>query len=107
MEVLGKEPVWAIVELFGHQRHAGLVQEAELFGVRMGRVDVPDAKDPAKTHATHLFAGSSVFRFTPCTEETARRVAAEGQGVWTAFQLTAGTAAADGSEDEPDEDDGF
>jgi hypothetical protein len=87
VEAFGKEPAWAVVELFGHIRHAGLVQEVTVLGATMGRVDVPDAKDPAKTHATHFFAGSAVFRITPCTEELARRVAGEAQGVWTNYQL--------------------
>ena len=87
MPDFGKEPVWAVVELFGHIRHAGRVQEDELFGQKMGRVDVPDAKDPNAWHATHLFAGSAVFRFTPCSEEAARLQAARDQGVWTPLQL--------------------
>lgn len=100
MAAFGKEPAWAVVELFGHIRHAGLVQEELVLGVTMGRVDVPDAKDPAKTHATHYFAGSAIFRLTPCTEEFARKVAAEGQGVWTTYQLPE-----HGDEDELDDED--
>lgn len=113
MEAFSKEPAWAVVELFGHIRHAGLVQEVTVLGATMGRVDVPDAKDPAKTHATHFFAGSAVFRITPCTEELARRVAAEAQGVWTNLQLPSphehvddGSDDVETNDDDP-EDDGF
>ena len=98
MSDFGKVPTWAVVELFGHIRHAGLVQEASVLGVAMGRVDVPDAKEPGKWHATHYFAGSAIFRLTPCTEEFARKVAAESQGVWTTYQL----AEHEGGDDEPD-----
>lgn len=71
---------WAIVELFGHIRHAGRITEVERFGVRFGRVDVPDTAPNAvlgALRATHEFAGAAVFRLTPCTEAAARLVAEE------------------------------
>ncbi len=40
---------WAIVEIFGHRRHAGRAREEERFGAKMLRIDVPVKGDPA-TH---------------------------------------------------------
>lgn len=64
---------WAIVEIMGHRRHAGVMAEVERFGARMLRVDVPgDGDDVA---ATHFYAGSALFSITPTDEATARRIA--------------------------------
>lgn len=65
-------PQWAILELMGHIRTAGLVWEEEKFGAKLGRCDVPKS-DGGFT--TFYFGGSALFRMTPCTEEAARAVA--------------------------------
>lgn len=67
---------WAIVELMGHVKIAGHVTEAEVFGSKMGRVDIPN-KDGGFT--TQFFSGGSVYRLTPTTEEIARAVACRNQ----------------------------
>lgn len=36
---------WAILELMGHRQRAGLVQEVELFGGKLLRIDIPLAAD--------------------------------------------------------------
>lgn len=59
---------WAIVELMGHVRLAGYVTEEEHFGAKLGRIDIPFEGGPA----TQYFAGSAVYRVTPCTEIVAR-----------------------------------
>lgn len=66
---------WAIVELMGHVKMAGRVTEEERFGVKMGRIDIPQADGG---FVTQYFGGSSVYRITPCTEDTARRAATLG-----------------------------
>lgn len=65
---------WAILELMGHRRLGGYVQQEELFGSPMCRIDVP----AVGTHlaSTHFFGGQSIYCLTPTDEETARRVAA-------------------------------
>lgn len=68
---------WAILELMGHVRLAGRVTEEELFGAKMGRIDIPTSDLYAFT--TQYFGGSSVYRLTPTTEEIARSVAANNQ----------------------------
>jgi ABC-type Zn uptake system ZnuABC Zn-binding protein ZnuA len=64
---------WAIVELMGHRRLAGLVSQAEQYGVAMLRLDVP-ATEGAQA-ATQFYGGSSIYCITPVSEDLARRVA--------------------------------
>ncbi len=62
---------WAIVELMGHVRVAGLVTEVERFGSKLGRIDIPNGNG----FTTQFFNGSSLYRLTPTTEEIARAIA--------------------------------
>lgn len=66
---------WAILELMGHVRLAGIVTEEERFGIKMGRIDIPNQDG----FTTQYFGGSSVYRLTPTTEEIARGVATRNQ----------------------------
>lgn len=70
------EAQWAILELMGHRRLAGLVSEEERFGATMCRIDVPGVDGNV---ATQYYGGSAIYCLTPCTEETARAVAREAQ----------------------------
>lgn len=65
---------WAIVEIFGHQKYAGLVTEQPLGGTNMIRVEVPET-DRSQAF-TKFFGGSSIFSLTPVSEEIARGLAA-------------------------------
>lgn len=67
---------WAIVELLGHVRLAGLVSEEEHFGGKVGRIDVPTSDDG---FITQYFGHGSIYRLTPCTEDIARAVALRNQ----------------------------
>ena len=113
---------FAIVELMGHVRVAGRVTEVELFGSKLGKIDVIDRE--GGTVATQYFGGSSVYRITPCTEETARSVARDPSDAmpsvpWDAEkawrqryeqdrpQIEARSAPGCDYEDERDEDDEF
>jgi hypothetical protein len=80
---------WAVVELLGHNQHAGWLTEELHFGAKLGRVDIPDTRssDPKAVLKTHYFGGSSVFRITPCDEATARRIAGYAQPGPASFQL--------------------
>jgi RecJ-like exonuclease len=99
--------IWAVVELMGHVRMAGLVTEEEHFGSKVGRIDIPKEEVECKPCAgggrvlplengstctecggkgkvgggflTQWFSGQSIYRMTPCTEEVARRVAKTNQ----------------------------
>ena len=66
---------WAIIELLGHVKIAGHVTEVEMFGSKLGRVDIPN--DDGFT--TQYFNGSSLYRLTPTTEDIARAVAKNNQ----------------------------
>lgn len=67
---------WAVVELMGRRRVAGLCTEVEQFGARMLRVDIPGVgPDGAPTMVTQLYGGSAIYCLTPTTEQIARSVA--------------------------------
>lgn len=95
---------WAIVELMGHVRIAGKLSEEERFGVKMGRLDIPDSRpceacagtgqssfmDAAPCAAcggrkakeffvTQYFGGASVYRITLVSEQVARHVASQNK----------------------------
>ena len=60
---------WAILELFGHRRLAGLVREVELFGGKMCRIDIP-----TEPPATQFYGSAAIYGLTITTEEAARAV---------------------------------
>ena len=67
---------WAVVEIFGRIRVAGRVSEADRYGVKLLRVDIPR---PDGGFGTQLYGGTAIFRLTPVSEEIARAVAAQSQ----------------------------
>ena len=94
-------PCWAIVEVFGHQRFAGLVGEQPIAGDKMLRLDIPATPESrvrksASWHPitgergrfrydevrgevgaeTKFFGVKAIYALTPCTEEAARTEAA-------------------------------
>lgn len=66
---------WALVELFGHNRIAGLVTEAELAGGKFIRIDVPQMGDVQAV--TRFYGPTAIYGITPMTKETAMAVAGE------------------------------
>jgi hypothetical protein len=97
---------WAIVELMGHVRIGGRLTEEERFGVKMGRLDVPNGD----AFVTQFFGGASVYRITIVSEEAARAVAVRTAAPvqpWELPKLPAHSLARDAfdnpeSEDDPD-----
>ena len=67
---------WAILELMGHRKMAGLVQQEEVCGVAMLRIDVPGT-DPTTPDlvATQYYSASALYCLTPTTESIARAFA--------------------------------
>ncbi|AMS41225.1 hypothetical protein [Aminobacter aminovorans] len=77
---------WAIVEIFGHRRHAGRIREEEKFGAKMLRIDVPTLVAPEAAEAgkpiefaverwtSHWYGGSSIFSLTLTDEGSVMRV---------------------------------
>lgn len=84
---------WAVIEIFGHQKYAGLVETVYYGTACLFRIDIPGlpererttkftqyidgkripagsvVKSEATEPATKMFGVSSVFSITPCTEE--------------------------------------
>ena len=74
---------WAIVELMGHVKIAGHVTEVELFGSKLGKVDIPNGE----SFTTQYFNGSSLYRLTPTVESrpsSATRYAPSGASLVSA-----------------------
>jgi hypothetical protein len=79
---------WAVVEIFGHRRHAGRIREEERFGAKMLRIDVPDVFLLSATDAdggisistalrgwtTHWYGGASIFSLTMTDEASVMRI---------------------------------
>lgn len=68
-----KSELWALVELFGHSRVAGLVTEAEIGGGALIRVEVPAVK--GRDPLTKYYNVKAIYGLTPVTKETATRMA--------------------------------
>lgn len=68
-----KQEQWAVVELFGHQKIAGLLSEATIGGCSFVRVDVP-ATDSAPGF-TKLYGNGAIYAISFVTEEIARAAA--------------------------------
>jgi hypothetical protein len=64
----GEIDEYAMVEIFGHRRHAGRVAEVERFGAKLLRVDVPKGGDFANGWTTHFYGGSAIFSMTPTSK---------------------------------------
>ncbi|PRY10303.1 hypothetical protein CLV24_11431 [Pontibacter ummariensis] len=61
---------WAIVEVMGHTKVAGLAKTVSFGNTVMLRVDIPEtAKQPAHTK---MYGMSSIFSISPVTEDVAR-----------------------------------
>ncbi len=60
---------WAIVELMGHQRTAGLVSEHTIAGAGLIRVDVPDAE--GNIVSSRFYNPSALYCLTPVDKQIA------------------------------------
>jgi hypothetical protein len=67
---------WAIVEIMGHRRLAGMVTEQDIAGTAFLRLDIPAQ---AGNGITQFYSPSSVYCLTPTTENIARKVGARLQ----------------------------
>lgn len=60
---------WMILDLFGHQRIAGFVTEAEIGGCSFVRVDVP-AVDGSQA-ISKFYGNGAIYSMTPVSKEIA------------------------------------
>lgn len=74
--------LWAVVELFGHQRIAGRISEQTLGGQSFVRVDVPeititerDGKTRTIAAHTKSFGAGAIYSINWCDERAARLAA--------------------------------
>ena len=78
--------MWAVVELFGHDRVAGFVTEQEIAGSAFVRVDVP-GDEATGDGFSKLYGPSAIYSITPVAEEVAlaavRAFKPRPLGMWT------------------------
>jgi hypothetical protein len=65
---------WCVVELFGHQRYAGRIRQAD-WPPGFARLEIPAT--PGHDAVTQLLSPQSIYRLTPTTEAIATAVAAQ------------------------------
>ena len=66
---------WAILEIFGHQRYAGLVSEQTIGGASFVRIDVPAIE--GQLAFTKLLGATAIYGITPVSEEIAKGMAGQ------------------------------
>ena len=66
---------WAILEIMGHNKFAGMLREETIGGASFLRIDIP-ATDGRQAF-TKYFGASSVYCITPVTEDVAKALAAK------------------------------
>lgn len=67
------EAEYAIVEVFGHRRHVGRVQEVDKFGAKFLRIDIPEKGKFENSFTTHMYGGGSIFSVTYCDLATVEK----------------------------------
>lgn len=65
---------WAVLELMGHRQRPGFVQEVEIGGGKMLRVDIPVGHDEAGQDrmVTEFYSTAALYALRPCTEDVIR-----------------------------------
>ena len=69
---------WSVVEVFGHQKYAGLTTEKTILGRTMAVITVPEADNGhgfVIPEWTKILSPESIFSITPVSEEYARKMA--------------------------------
>lgn len=97
---------WAIVEIFGHIRLAGLVSEASIGGCSFVRVDVPGNEDSKRQGFTRFYGQGAIYSMTIVDEPVARAAVEEMQpravSIYSLPQLQASYASEYEDYDEDD-----
>lgn len=102
-----KFELFAIVELFGHQKMAGKVTEHTIGSATFIRIDVPETK--RSPTFTRFINPASVYAIKPVTEEVAKesasRIASAPIELWDIEAMHNKLLALKGASHEPDERD--
>lgn len=61
---------WAILSLMGHRQRVGIVSEAEMYGGKLLRIDVPCGESEM---VTEYYGTSAIYSLEPITEEIGRQ----------------------------------
>lgn len=56
---------FALVEIMGFRKLAGRIMEAERFGAKLLRIDIPTKGDFANGFTSQYYSGASIFSITP------------------------------------------
>ena len=59
---------WAVLSLMGHRSRIGIVAEAEMYGGKLLRIDVPSGD----AFVTEYYGTSAIYSLTPIAEDVAR-----------------------------------
>src|SRR5574337_1350581 len=62
---------WAMLELMGHRQRIGYVQEVEMYGGKLIRIDIPTEGGDV----TEFYGASSIYSLRPCSEEIVKDAA--------------------------------
>ena len=97
---------WALVELMGHQRIAGLVSEVAVAGKGMIRVDVPDAR--GETLFTRFYSPDAVYCVSPTDKQIAiglaLKCASRPMNIYDLSRLIADKKVGEGERAQVDDD---
>ncbi len=68
------EPVYAVIEVFGHRRLTGRITEVEQYGTKLLRIDIPEKGKFENGFKSQLYGGASLFSVTHCDLATVERM---------------------------------
>lgn len=95
-----KFEAWGLLELFGHQRLAGMLTEQTIGGCHFIRIDVPEV-DGVQSY-TRFFTNGAIYGMTITTKEVACGLAANLRArPVQAYELPRLAAAVMGENNEP------
>lgn len=116
VEQAEKFEMWAVVEVFGHQKFAGKVTEQSIGGCNFVRVDVPGVPESKGRYGdaigerppfTKLFGQGAIYSMTPVDESVAlavaRSIAAEPMSIYIPAEFKPRPAIEAGSDDDEDD----
>lgn len=62
---------WAIIELLGHRQRLGKVSEAEIYGGKLIKIDIP-VKELNGDYVTEYYGCASIYALRPISEDIAQ-----------------------------------